>query len=554
VVTPLTPGVAEGESEGPAALARFLTSLARSLGAQLVCFVPARPEEQPARSRAIVPLTDHAIQAIEVAARAWLADPHRGTERMAVGESAVDITEVRPLGGDQHGALLLVRSGPDRTDAVTAAAEAELAAALIPVVLATTPQAADYHALVEWAAMQRGGRTAFAVSLDRLATMNEVLGQQVGDAILQRVAERVDEWAGGRGRMARSDGARFLVVRADVVDDATATQEANRLRTLIAAPLDVDGLAVSRSASVGVATDPTATVSTETLVRRALHTNALVRHGGGDSMQLYDDAAASGRLTRLQLELELHGALANGQLLMHYQPEFDLRTGRIRAVEALLRWQHPDRGLLGADHFVPDSEQTHTFAAIQQWVIDVTCGQLAAWQAAGIADDLVMRVNVAAPQVPGRRVTAALAAALDRYGLHGSQLCVELTERRMPARSGLLSAELDVWRELGITVAIDDFGTGEGTLTHLLDLPIDIVKLDQSFVAAMTDNARAGAIVQSVLSLCRALELDVVAEGIATPEAVATLLDLGCERGQGNFLAEAMPADQVEAALRAQHR
>jgi len=222
-------------------------------------------------------------------------------------------------------------------------------------------------------------------------------------------------------------------------------------------------------------------------------------------------------------------------------------------VEALLRWQHPDRGLLGAENFVPDSEQTHTFAAVQQWVIDETCSQLAAWQKAGIADDLMMRVNVAAPQVPGRRVTAALASALDRYGLRGTQLCIELTERRMPARSELLSAELEVWRELGITVAIDDFGTGEGTLSHLLDLPIDIVKLDQSFVGGMTKDPRAGAIVQSVLSLSRVLGLEVIAEGISTPELIDALLELGCERGQGNYLAEAMPAEKVEAALRAQN-
>jgi EAL domain-containing protein (putative c-di-GMP-specific phosphodiesterase class I) len=163
-----------------------------------------------------------------------------------------------------------------------------------------------------------------------------------------------------------------------------------------------------------------------------------------------------------------------------------------------------------------------------------------------------MRVNVAAPQVPGRRVTAALAAALDKHGLRGDQLCVELTERRMPARSELLSAELEVWRELGVTVAVDDFGTGEGTLSHLLDLPIDIVKVDQSFVASMTTDPRAHAIVRSVMSLSQALGLDVVAEGISTPEAVTALLELGCERGQGNFLAEAMPADGVEAALRAQ--
>lgn len=413
---------------------------------------------------------------------------------------------------------------------------------------------AEFHSLVDWASSQAGGRTAFAVSLDRLSATNDVLGRAAGDEILRRVGERVEQWADGRGRIARSEGARYLVVRTDVVDDAEAADEADRLRTLIAAPVEVYGMMISRSASIGVATDPDNTIPTETLVRRALHTNALVRHSGGDATQLYDDAVAIGRLNRLRLELELYGAFADHQLVMHYQPEFDLRTGRILAVEALLRWQHPDRGLLSAENFVPDAEQTHTFTAVEQWVINETCGQLAAWRAAGIGDDLVMRVNVPAPQVPGRRVTGTLETALDQYSLRGEQLCVELTERRMPVRSDLLSAELASWHELGIAIAVDDFGTGEGTLSHLLDLPIDVVKLDQTFVGGMTTDARAGAIVQSVLSLSQALGLHVVAEGISTPQEVAALVELGCERGQGNFLAEAMPPARLEAVLRAQTR
>ena len=178
---------------------------------------------------------------------------------------------------------------------------------------------------------------------------------------------------------------------------------------------------------------------------------------------------------------------------MHYQPEFDLATGAIVGVEALLRWQHPQRGLLSADVFVPESEQTRTFVAVQHWVIETTCRQLAQWRDAGVADNLVLRLNVpGAAGAARRRDEGAASRRSTKYRLRGSQVCIELTERRMPAELDLLAAELDTWRERGITVAVDDFGTGEGTLSHLQLLPIDILKIDQRFVAPMTTDPPGG--------------------------------------------------------------
>lgn len=246
----------------------------------------------------------------------------------------------------------------------------------------------------------------------------------------------------------------------------------------------------------------------------------------------------------------LEQALSGHELRMHYQPEFDLVHGQITAVEALLRWQHPRLGLLSAERFVPDTEQTEAFTEVQLWVIDETCRQLARWRADGVATTLTMRLNIAGALLVEHRTSAALLAAMERHAVPPEQLCLELTERRMPSDLSALAVALDALRKLGVSIAIDDFGVGQATLTHLVALPVDVVKIDQSFVSQMMSNEQAAAVVASVVALAGALRLRVVAEGIDSSEPIAELVRLGCTRGQGNALAEPMPPAQVEALLR----
>jgi EAL domain-containing protein (putative c-di-GMP-specific phosphodiesterase class I)/GGDEF domain-containing protein len=406
--------------------------------------------------------------------------------------------------------------------------------------------------LLDWAAGQTGPRAAFAISVDRLGATNEVLGYRAGDTVLRSLVGRIEFWAGRNGRVARAGGARYLVIRNDITDEAGALREVERLRALVAEPVTVDGIAISRSTSVGVSLDFEQTLSSDALLWGAIRAGASAREAGGDTVSVYTERTTAGRLSRLQLDLELAGAVSSGSLRMHYQPEFDLATGAIVGVEALLRWQHPQRGLLSADVFVPESEQTRTFVAVQHWVIETTCRQLAQWRDAGLADDLVLRLNVPAPQVLHAGVTKVLFEALTKYRLRGSQVCIELTERRMPAEIDQLAAELDTWHARGITVAVDDFGTGEGTLSHLQLLPIDVLKIDQRFVAPMTTDPRAAAIVAGVIRLARSLDLDVVAQGVSGADVSRALLALGCRRGQGNALAEAVAPERIHALLGAQ--
>jgi len=535
------------------ALVAFLNALVTAIGARLAVFVPLEPDALAVRSDPAEEVSDHEQSSVESAARQWLTYGDGQTGRLAVaGSGVIDITAVCTDKGQARGALVISRAVGDEPDSVSAADEVELGAALMPSVIDAAPAATARHALIDWASAQPGTRTAFAVSIDRLGTTNEVLGYQAGDAVLRTLIVRIEQWAGAAGRIARIDGARFIAVRTDLAEESEAIRSAEQLRDLIAAPVDLDGLGVSRSASIGVAIDPNGSATPADLLAKAAVSGAAARASGGDTVQRHNDAVASVRLSHLRLELELHDALVTDQLRVHYQPEHDLLTGRVVGVEALLRWQHPRRGLLGADTFVPYCEQTHTFTAVQHWVIEETCRQLALWLAAGASTELVVRVNVSAAQILHGAITPVLIHSLDQNRLRGEQICVEITERRMPADLSQLVDELAAWRDRGITVAIDDFGTGEGTLSHLLSLPLDVIKIDQLFVGRMLGDTRAAAVVTGVISLAESLHLGVVAEGVDGPDTAAELLRLGCTRGQGNALTEAMPPQRLEALLRSQ--
>jgi EAL domain-containing protein (putative c-di-GMP-specific phosphodiesterase class I)/GGDEF domain-containing protein len=535
-------------------LSTFLTALCDALGARSACFVPmSAGDASPALSHPDRAMDPGQLSTLTDEAREWRTSTNGETvRRNVVGLGVIDIAAVRDISGESLGALMVTRAPNDRTDRSTAAAEVELAADLIPSVLDSFPPAGARESLVEWAAAQRGPKVAFSVSVDGLGVANEVLGYRAGDTVLRAIIDRIESWTGPTGRVARAGGARYLVVRTDLSEQAAARREAERLRESIAAPVEVDGIAISRSASIGVSMDTGGAASAEQLLWSAVRAGAAVRTAGGDDVGIYSESSTSERISRLQLDLELYGALAAGQLRVHYQPEFELANGTIVAVEALVRWQHHERGLLGADAFVPEAEQTRTFAAVQRWIVDEACRQLAEWRSAGIADGVVVRINMSPAQVVQGEATTVLLEALERFDLPGSALCVELTERRMPEDVDVLAREIRAWHARGITVAIDDFGTGEATLLHLLDLPVDILKIDQRFVAAMTSDLRAASIVTAVLGLAQALGLGAVAEGVDGPETAEALVRLGCRRGQGNGLVEAMAPDALQALLHEQ--
>jgi EAL domain-containing protein (putative c-di-GMP-specific phosphodiesterase class I)/GGDEF domain-containing protein len=538
----------------------FLGALARQLHARMASFVAIGAGSRPVTATRSAQLSDGEHAAVDAAGRQWLAGAHRSPVRVRLSPDLIaDVAAVRGPQGETLGAVLLVRPAAEAPPAASSAAELELAATLLAAVLDRPDPADIRQSVLDWASTRAGGRTAFAVTIDDVVVLNDVLGYPAGDVILRALLERLELWAGPYGRVACIGDARYLAIRTDIVDSASARREAEQLRQALAAPVDVAELSedlvtkwVSRSASIGIAVDARGEVNTETVVVGAVRSVALARAAGGDRVEVYDEHAAADQLARLRLNLELSGAVLGHQLRMHYQPEFDLGTGRIIAVEGLLRWQHPRLGLLGAESFVPSSEQSHTFSAVQRWVIEECCRQLALWRAAGLAEGMVLRINVAAAQVLRGAVSDVLPRALQRESLPGECVCVELTERRMPADTSGLANVLTDWRASGVSVAIDDFGTGDATLSHVLDLPVDVLKIDQRFVARMLTNHRAHSVVASVIALAAELGLDVVAEGVDGSETADQLLALGCRRGQGNALGPAQEPERIARLLQDQ--
>jgi EAL domain-containing protein (putative c-di-GMP-specific phosphodiesterase class I)/GGDEF domain-containing protein len=395
-----------------------------------------------------------------------------------------------------------------------------------------------------------GQLSAYAVRLDSLPLVADVLGPGVAEEIIEVTRERMQEWAGSSRRVIQLAGADFLALRNDRPDNMSALHDADRLRHLLAQPVDVGNYRVARSVSVGVATTSGGSQSPAVLLASAFAAMREAQAGGGNTMRLYGEEHAR-RVAELRLELELQEAVRDNTLRLFYQPEFDLRTGALLAVEALLRWQHPERGLLIPDDFIEIAEASHSIGEIGEWVVRESFRQLAQWQSEFPPLALKLRLNVAAAQFADGGLTDLVVVELAKHGLRGEQVCVEITERSMPANLTDIVSALAGLRKAGVTSAIDDFGTGQSSFTHLRELPIDTIKVDRSFVTDLASDARSKGIVAAVMDLASALGLEVVAEGVESHETAAELIRLGCTRAQGNLLGAAMRAEQIRGLLQA---
>jgi EAL domain-containing protein (putative c-di-GMP-specific phosphodiesterase class I) len=259
-----------------------------------------------------------------------------------------------------------------------------------------------------------------------------------------------------------------------------------------------------------------------------------------------DEAAAAA-----EIELLLGAAIDTDALRLVYQPEVDLRTGRLLAVEALLRWEHPTRGRLAADEFIGIAEECNLIVAVGEWVLRESCRQRAAWESLLDGRPLVLRVNLSFAQLADDHLVDLVAEVLAEAGLAPSQLCLEITERAMPNDPQHVARVLAELRDLGVTMAIDDFGTGHNSLTYLKALPVDVLKIDRSFTAGLGTDGGDTAIVEALVQLADRLGLEVVAEGVETEASAAELIRVGCHRAQGYLFSRALPPDQLAGAVSA---
>jgi diguanylate cyclase (GGDEF)-like protein len=384
------------------------------------------------------------------------------------------------------------------------------------------------------------------IDLDRFKVMNDHLGHRAGDRVLQVIGDRIRTSLRPTDFAARLGGDEFVVLLDDSGGVLGAAAAANRLLEVISRPIDVGGQLVAHSGSVGIAVCDDDTMSGEDLLGQADIALYEAKSQGRNQTVVFDHHLESNVAQRSSIELLLRKALADNAFRVLYQPEFDLETGRMLAVEALVRWEREGHGLVAACDFVPVAEETHLILDIDRWVLDEACMQLARWRRAYPGLDLDMRVNISAAQFAVSGIVQAVADSLRRSGVPPERLCLEITEQAMIANVEEAVRLLDDVRTMGVQLAIDDFGTGYSSMMQLKSLPVDVLKIDRAFVEGIATDATDRTIVDTIIRLADAFRLEVVAEGVERPEDLRTLIELGCRRAQGYLLSRPITAAAVE--------
>lgn len=402
-----------------------------------------------------------------------------------------------------------------------------------------------------------GGRqgTVFYVAIQGLRRIGDTLGHAVAEKLLRVAGERLEEVRGGTRMVGAWGGADFVVVRAD---DACGGQDilgealslALSLRETIEAPFRIDGNELALDCRIGMACFPTHGDIAARVVQRAGLAVFAGRARSDSGLTVFDPEMEDAVGRRHILERELRHAVERDELRLVYQPKIDLATDRVIGMEALVRWQHPDLGLVSPAQFIPVAEETGVIIAIGEWVLREACRQTRQWHDAGY-DELVVAVNVSGRQFRVHDLTARLKAALDAAGLPPSALELEITETAVMGDVEDAVRMLNEWHDMGASVAIDDFGTGYSSLGYLRQLPLTTLKIDQSFVRDLPNRDADRALARTILQLAEDLSLKVVAEGIETPAHVEVLKGLGCQLGQGYHYAKPLPPAEFLAFLEA---
>ncbi len=391
------------------------------------------------------------------------------------------------------------------------------------------------------------------IDLDRFKVVNDTLGHSAGDVLLEETATRLKACLRDSDIVARLGGDEFVVILHDVAEPAQAQTVAENIGQIVAAPFLIHGQECGVSASIGIAMYPRDATDEEALVRCADATMYQVKQDGRNNARLFSPAIETPSIERLQIENALRHALEKREFTLHYQPKRRIATGEIVGVEALLRWRHPQMGLLAPDRFLGVAEETGLIVPIGKWVLRRACRQNQEWRQMGL-NDLRMAVNLSPRQFADADLVNAIEDALSQSGMPARLLELEITESMALHdihRSEKLACAI---RGLGVTIAIDDFGTGHSSMGRLERLPVDAIKIDRSFVQGISGKPKDRAIIEAIATLGRALGLDVVGEGVETKEQEAFLGASGCDEMQGYLLARPLPADGFAAFVREYER
>lgn len=396
--------------------------------------------------------------------------------------------------------------------------------------------------------MERRGGYLFAVLdvvLDGFQAINASFGQPAGDKVLIEIGERLVGKVRSGDTVARLGGDEFALLLDDVKDMRNALRVAERLQAELAKPFLVDGREVLTSASVGIAASTSTYKRSADALRDAGTAMARAKRLGSGQVAVFDIRMHTQAVTRLKLETDLRRASDRQEFLLYYQPVVSLQTGRITGFEALLRWQHPERGLISPGECLPVAEEIGLLIPIGQWVLQNASRQLRAWQVEfPVAPPLSMSVNLSCKQfLQSGELLTIVDETLKATGLDPRSLALEVTETVMMENAEAALATLAQLKDRQLRISIDDFGTGYSSLSYLQRLPIDNLKIDQSFVAHMKPAGESLEIVRSIITLAHSLGKDVIAEGVETGEQLALLRSLGCEYGQGYFFSKPLETE-----------
>ncbi|OEY67918.1 diguanylate cyclase [Marinobacter sp. X15-166B] len=386
------------------------------------------------------------------------------------------------------------------------------------------------------------------IDLDRFQTLNDTLGHQLGDELLVKVAQRLDTLSDERVLIAYSGGDEFMVCQQHVTSLDDVIWLLGQLQRCFRDPFLLHGERYSITATLGAAVYPHSGLDADLLLRNADIALYRAKNNGRNTYQFYTEGMQERELQRLALQKEFADALVREEFVLFFQPQLDLRTGTISSVEALVRWQHPKRGLLVPDEFISLAVESGQITALGRWVIKAACQQLAHWRT-GPYRDLIIAVNLSGRELDDHELVDYIQHTLTHHRIDANRLEVELTEEHFIRNIERNKNQLTRLRDIGVKLAIDDFGVGYSSLGYLRDFPVDLIKIDRSFITNVTQQHDDAIITRAVINLGHNLGLKVVAEGIETIEQLQFLQQHHCDCAQGYFISRPIPAHALDTAL-----
>jgi diguanylate cyclase (GGDEF)-like protein len=398
---------------------------------------------------------------------------------------------------------------------------------------------------------RRGGHgvAMLYLDLDNFKNVNDTLGHSSGDTLLRQVSDRLSALLRTADTVARLGGDEFLLLVPEVADADAVGDIAAKVVAGLMAPFDVIGMEIFSGCSLGVTMFPTDGEDFDSLLKKADIAMYRAKESGRNAYRFWDGEMNASVVEHVELLSAMRAALAHREFTLSYQPQFDLRTGRLIGAEALIRWRHPEKGPISPARFIPLAERSGLIVPIGEWVLQEACAQAQRWRVAGWTD-LTISVNVSPVQFRRGSVETSVAQALADSGLPSVNLELELTESLLIQDSLQLAESLASLRRMGVRFAIDDFGTGYSNLAYLKRFEVERLKIDQTFVRRLTDDVQDQAIVRAIVQMASSLNLFTVAEGVEDGATLALLGDLGCQQGQGFHWSPAVPAAEFEAFLR----